>query len=71
MKAATRNILILIAASVCGLLFAMNLPQSARVDNAVSVVGIAANPAGVSNTSDLVSSVNWSKVKQEPMSPTF
>jgi hypothetical protein len=71
MKAPARNILILTAASVFGLLLAMNPPQSTRVDSGVSPEGIAAFLAGANNGSDLVSSVDWSKIKQEPLSPTF
>jgi hypothetical protein len=71
MKAAARNVLIVITAAVIGLLLAMNLPQSPSVDNGVAPEGIAANVAGANNASDLVSSVDWSKIKQEPMSPTF
>ena len=71
MKAATRNVLIVIAASVFGLLVAMNLPQGTRADNGVSPEWTAANLAGANNASDLVSSVDWSKIKQEPMAPTF
>jgi hypothetical protein len=66
MKAAAKNILVVIAASVFGLVLAMNLPQSTRVDNEV-----APNLTSANSGSDLVNSVDWSKVKQEPMSPTF
>jgi hypothetical protein len=70
-ESSRKNVLIVIAAAVFGLLLAMNLPHSTRVDNGLAPEWIAANLAGANNASDLVSSVDWSKIKQELMSPTF
>ena len=72
MKAAERNVLIAIALFVLGLLLAMNWTPSTPVDKGiVSPVGIPANVASTSTSAELVSSVDWSKIKQEPMAPTF
>jgi hypothetical protein len=66
MKAATTNVLIVMGASVFGLLLAMNQPQDIRVDGAAT-----AQMASAGNSADLVSSVDWSKIKLEPAVTTF
>jgi hypothetical protein len=66
MKAASKNVLIVMGASVFGLLLAMNQPQDTRVDGVA-----AAQVASASNAADLVSSVDWSKIKLEPAVTTF
>jgi hypothetical protein len=71
MKEATNYVLVLIAASVSALLMAMTLPQSTVIDNGGFTDGIASNLARANYGSELVSSVDWSKINQELMSPTF
>jgi len=53
MKAAARNVLIVIAAAQFGLLLAMNLPKRARVDNGLVPEWTAANPAGANNAPEV------------------
>jgi hypothetical protein len=66
--AATRNFLVVTALSLSGALFAMVSTSSSSADtSAVSATWNAGSNAGV----DLGANVDWSKVKQEPMSPTF
>jgi hypothetical protein len=72
MKAAERTILIAIALFVLGLLLAMNWTPRTAIDKGTgSPVGIPANLASTNTSIELVSSVDWSKIKQEAMSPTF
>jgi len=71
MKTVTNNVLILVAASTFGLVMAMALPQSTIADNAVTLDGISSNVVVANTQHELVSSVDWSKIKQEPTSPTF
>lgn len=71
MKKVARNVLIATATSAFGLGVAMTLPQRNHVSNDAPIDGIAVNVPSVSSVSDLTSSVDWSKVKQEPMPPTF
>jgi hypothetical protein len=62
--AAARNFLLVTALSLSGALFAMVSTSSSIADtNAVSAGSNAAFALGAN--------VDWSKVKQEPMSPTF
>lgn len=72
MKAAEGNVLIAIALFVLGLLLAMNWTPSTAIDKGiVSPAGIPENLASTNTSAELVSSVDWSKIKQEPMAPTF
>jgi hypothetical protein len=71
MKTAANNALVLVAAAAFGLVLAMALPQSSIADNSVTLDGISANLIVASNQSELVSSVDWSKIQAEPASPTF
>lgn len=66
MKAATKNVLIVMSASVFGLLLSMSATQDIRVDGAAFT-----NLASAGNGADLVGSVDWSKVKMEPAVTTF
>jgi len=66
MKAAAKNVLIVMGASVFGLLLSMSLPQDIRVDGPAS-----ARMASADKAADLVSSVDWSKIKLEPAAATF
>jgi hypothetical protein len=66
MKAATANVLIVMGASVFGLFLAMSQSQDIRADGVVPV-----QMASASSAADLVSSVDWSKVKLEPAVTTF
>jgi hypothetical protein len=66
--AATRNFLVVTALSLSGALLAtVSTPSSSADADAVSVTWNAGSNAGF----DLGANVDWSKVKQEPMSPTF
>ena len=71
MKTASKEVLVLVAASTFGLVMAMTLPQSAIAESGVSFEEISATFPVASTQNELVSSVDWSKVKQEPVSPTF
>jgi hypothetical protein len=71
MKTVAKDVLVLVAASTFGLVLAMTAPQSASADNGAALEGYSATVTGANSQSDLVSSVDWSKIKQEPTSPTF
>jgi hypothetical protein len=72
MQAAARNVLIVITLSILGLILAMNLPQSANLDNGIVLPSsVPENMASANTAVELVSSVDWSKIKAEPAAPTF
>jgi hypothetical protein len=71
MKVAKNEVLVLVAASVFGMLLAMTSPHGIAFDNGPSAEVVGVSPVNADFGTELVSSVDWSKIKQEPMSPTF
>jgi hypothetical protein len=72
MKVVQRKSMIVITLFILGLLVAMNwTPSNAMNKGVVSPVGIPENLASANTGIELVTSVDWVKVRQEPMSPTF
>ena len=70
MTAAEKNVLIAIALFVLGLLSATNWTPSTAIDKGiVSPAGIPENLA--STGTELVGSVDRSRIKQESVAPTF
>jgi hypothetical protein len=72
MNTTARNTMVALALSVSGGLLAMNWAPNAAVDKGVVASAFPQTSSTSVNTiSELVASVDWSKVKQEPLPPTF
>jgi hypothetical protein len=72
MNTAARNTMVALALSISGGLLAMNWTPNAAVGTGVVASAFPqASSTSVNTISELVASVDWSKVKQEPLPPTF
>ena len=69
MKTAVTNVLIVLALLICGGLLTLNRSKAPSLDGGVTPV--SANLASGKAGFELVSSVDWNKLKQEQVSPTF
>jgi len=69
MKTAVTNVLIVLTLMISGGLLAMNRNKAPSLD--AGAAPTSANLAMANPSVELVSSVDWSKIKPEQVSPTF